>query len=144
MRRYNLKKVIKILVLFAVCLAASACKVAPDEDATYKIETGEVTNDIYKIALDMKNSYGSSINFKRIKIVRDYLYEKTYSIAYHGVIKSGATKDEIQQFLSDFDTEASSSYIDSQIKFLESNGNLIYLPSDSSESMITLVYIQKE
>ena len=138
-----MKKLIKILVLFAVCLAASACKVAPDENTTYKIETGEVKDSVYTVAEDMKESYGSNITFSKIKIIREYLNVNTPSI-YYGGIESEFTKDEIQQFLSDFDTEASSSYIDSQIKFLESNGNLIYLPSDSSESMITWVYIQKE
>ncbi|MCR5253666.1 MAG: hypothetical protein K6C98_08130 [Treponema sp.] len=138
------KKLIKILVLFAVCLAASACKVAPDEDATYKVETGEVENSVYDISEAMKKSYNNKYNFRNIKILRDYLFEMTPFISYNGVKLSDATKDDIQQYLLELAPE-STSYIDAQIAFLVSNGNtLLYFSSETSESMKRWVYIQKE
>ena len=139
-----MKKLIKILVLFAICLAASACKVAPDEDATYKIETGEVKDSVYTVAEDMKESYGSNITFSKIKIIREYLNVNTPSI-YYGGIESEFTKDEIRQFLTKLDSTATTSVIEREIAFLESNGNhLLYFPSETSDSRKKWVYIQKE
>lgn len=138
------KKLIKILVLFAVCLAANACKIIPDEDVTYKVETGEVENSVYNISEAMKNSYNYKYNFRNIKILRDYLFEMTPSISYDGVKLSDATKDDIQQYLLELAPE-STSYIDAQIAFLVSNGNtLLYFSSETSESMKRWLYIQKE
>ncbi len=138
------KKLIKILVLFSVCLAANACKIIPDEDATYKIETGEVEKSVYDISEAMKKSYNNKYNFRNIKILRDYLFEMTPSISYDGVKLSDATKDDIQQYLLELAPE-STSYIDAQIAFLVSNGNtLLYFSSETSESKRRWVYIQKE
>lgn len=138
------KKLIKILVLFSVCLAASACKIIPDEDVTYKVETGEVENSVYDISEAMKKSYNNKYNFRNIKILRDYLFEMTPSISYDGVKLSDATKDEIRQYLLELAPE-STSYIDAQIAFLVSNGNsLLYFPSENSSSKMKWIYIQKE
>ena len=138
------KKLIKILVLFSVCLAANACKIIPDEDVTYKVETGEVEKSVYTVAEGMKESYGSNITFSKIKIIREYLKVTTPSI-YYGGIESEFTKDEIRQFLTKLDSTATTSVIEREIAFLVSNGNtLLYFSSETSESMKRWVYIQKE
>ena len=116
------RKIIFGFIIFMILTCFLGCNnpfTIPTEDF-YKIESGVITNQTYKAAMNMASSY-TELSYSEIASIRRYLYSNTIPSS-HEVITDVTTK-EIKDFLlshnlSNYETE----YI---IKSLKEVGNSI-------------------
>ena len=116
------RKIILGFVVFMVLTCFLSCNnpsTIPTEDL-YKVESGVITNQTYKTAMNMASNY-TELSYSKIASIRSYLYNNTISSS-HEVITDVTTK-EIKDFLlshslSNYETECI-------IKSLKEVGNSI-------------------
>lgn len=108
-----------ILTCFLGCSNPSAIPAEEHKVQLYKVESGLITNQTYKAAMNTASSW-TELSYSKIASVRGYLYDNT--ISDHEII-TDVTLSEIKEFLlqhsaSNYETEC-------YIKSLKEVGNLI-------------------
>ena len=116
------RKIIFGFIIFMILTCFLGCNnpfTIPTEDF-YKIESGVITNQTYKAAMNMASSY-TELSYSEIASIRRYLYSNTIPSS-HEVITDVTTK-EIKDFL--LQHSASNYEAESIIETIKENGNYI-------------------
>lgn len=141
----NKKFIYKFFVLFALSFFFFGCQQNSEDNTapnTYKIESGIVSNSVAYEAKYRAGAYGGDYDFKKVKAIRDYLYENTAPSEYKGII-TGVSRSDVHNFLTT--RGSSSSAADAQIAFIDSNGNnLAFFYVTNEDSKKAWIYAVKE
>ena len=116
------------IVGILICFASCSNPAASEDNTTYKIEVGVVSNSTYNTALS-KITYWSEVSYSNIASLRLYLYNNT--ISDHEV-QTGVTIDEIRDFLL---SKGMSNYeANTEIETLKTIGNDIVFGEHATDS----------
>ena len=85
-----------ILTCFLGCSNPSANPTEEHEFQLYKVETGLITNQTYKAAMNMASNW-TELSYSKIASVRGYLYDNTIPSSHE--IITGVSLNEIKDFL---------------------------------------------
>ena len=88
--------VFMILTCFLGCSNPSTIPTEEHKTQLYKVESGLITNQTYKAAMNMASNW-TEFSYSKIASVRGYLYDKTIPSSHE--IITGISLNEIKEFL---------------------------------------------
>ena len=88
--------VFMVLTCFLSCSNPSTIPTEEHEFQLYKVESGLITNQTYKAAMNMASSW-TEFSYSKIASVRGYLYDNTIPSSHE--IITGVSLNEIKDFL---------------------------------------------
>lgn len=115
------RKIISVFTIFIVLICFLGCSnpssSSTEDNTTYKIEVGVITNSTYTTATNRISNW-TELSYSNIASLRNYLYNNTIS---DHAIETGITINEIKEFMlskgfSNYETE-------NEIKLIKEIGN---------------------
>ena len=115
------RKIISVFTIFIVLICFLGCSnpssSSTEDNTTYKIEVGVITNSTYTTATNRISNW-TELSYSNIASLRNYLYNNTIS---DHAIETGITINEIKEFMlskgfSNYETE-------NEIRLIKEIGN---------------------
>ena len=115
------RKIISVFTIFVVLICFLGCSnlssSSTEDNTTYKVEVGVITNSTYTTAMNRISNW-TELSYSNIASLRNYLYNNTIS---DHAIETGITINEIKEFMlskgfSNYETE-------NEIKLIKEIGN---------------------